>query len=137
MDLSDFQTDETKEEKGAWVRMGDAEFLIAANLNGAHRKALNRLRNGKYAAAVRKGNQRDLDKMSIEAMAEAVLLDWRGNVCVNEKPVTHTVETAIKFLSAKQFRDWVIEQSVTQANFELEKEAADVADMKSGDRVGD
>lgn len=135
MDLSDFAGDTNLEENGAWIALEDAEFLIAAHMNRRHRKAIAKLQQ-KYAKAIRTNDEKGKEKMSIEGLAEAVLLDWRGNVMLAGQPLgVYSRDAAVKILGIKAFREWVLEQAATVSNFAAEKEVADVAETKSGARV--
>lgn len=136
MDLKSYATDEQLEEEGRWIPLEDGEFLIAASGNPQHKKLIAKLARTKYAQALRQQNVREIEKMNVEAMAGAILLDWRGNVNVDGKPVTYSKEAALALLKFSQFREWVATQSTTVANFQAEEEAADRADLKSGDGMG-
>lgn len=136
MDLSDFAGDTNLEENGAWVALEDAHFLIAAHLNRRHRKIIGVLQQGKFAKAVRKQDAKGQEQMQIECLAEAVLLDWKGNVSLAGKPLgPYSKEAAMKILGIKAFREWVLEQAQTVSNFAAEKEVADVAETKRGTGV--
>lgn len=134
MNILDFKGDEKKEEQGVWLPLEDAEFLIGAHGNKAHRKALDRHRH-KLAGMLRKQDSRAGELLTIEAAADGLLLDWRGKVEENGQPLPYSRENAIKLLQIRFLREWVVEQALNMANFRGEEEAAETAALKSGDGV--
>lgn len=106
-----YETDPVAEEEGVWVDIGEgAEVKVARLNNPRHKKALERLRKP-YRNILRAG--RDLpdevsDKIAIQGMAEAILLDWRGIEHNDGSEIAYSQEKAKEILTElKDFRDTV------------------------------
>lgn len=82
MDLGkQFATDRTLELEGTWVDIGEGgRIKVARSQNELHRKVLERLRKP-YRSIVMSGRELPtevVDKITIESIAEAILLDWEN-----------------------------------------------------------
>lgn len=133
MDLKTFRADPTKQD-GTWIEYGDARFLIASAHSPAYKKAL-RKRVAKIPPHLLKSQPALAEKAATEVMAKHVLLDWTG-VTESGKPLESTEENRRDALEIPAFGDWVAEQALNLANFQLEGEAEDVAALKSDPSVG-
>lgn len=133
MDLSNLAGDPNLEENGKWMELEDSKFLIAAHMNRRHKKALEKL-SKKYATAIRKNQDAGKEKMQIEGLVGTVLLDWE-NVQFKGADLPFSPENAAQMLQIKAFREWVLEQSVTVANFAADEEASATEAVKSGAAV--
>lgn len=134
MNLAKFQGDAALEQKGVWLDFDDAKFLIAANMNPEHKKALARL-GKKQQRAFRTEDLDAQDAVIVEATAEAILLDWR-NVKVGkpgqEVDFPPTKENKITLLkSSRVLRDFIAEESMRLTNFQTAQEESAKADLKS------
>jgi len=107
-----YATDESKEENGVWMELGDAKLLIARSGNPKYTKI--------FEAAYKK-NKRLLDradeaadelakKLFIDATARSVLLGWE-NVSFQGQPMTYSVENAKILLGHKDFYNEVTKMS--------------------------
>lgn len=136
MNLREHTTDKNKSSKGVWKEFDGAQFLIAASNTPAYTRALsaatkrfpiNKIRKDAALAA----------QAAREAMADAVLLDWKG---VNDGPneVKCTRENKLALLEIEAFRDWLATEAQDVSNFQAEAMAEDAETLKSGrDVVGE
>lgn len=134
MDIAQFKGDAALETGGKWIKFHDCEFLIAANMNPNHKKALHKLAK-KNPLAIRRGDIAEQERIAIEAMAGTVLLDWRG-VKNGELDFPYTPENAITLLKIQIIRDFIADESQQISNFQAEAEGGAIASLKSGPPVG-
>ncbi len=118
-----FATDRQAEQDGVWVALGDgARVKVARFNNPRHRAVLDRLRRP-YRSLIMSG--RDLpddvaETMTVEATADAILLDWDG-ISENGAPLPFSRETARRLLSElPDFRDAVAFLSMQAETFRRE-----------------
>jgi hypothetical protein len=141
MDIGEVIADESLQETGIWIPYRDgAEFLIAYSGRKKYRDKL-----GKVSARARRMNRgRDLgtaeiDSVTVEAMIDTVLLDWKG-ITKDGKPYTYTKENAEWWLRrSPELRDFIFGEATNLANFqppegEAESESPQ-AQLKSGSDV--
>lgn len=131
MELNDYKTNPEQETKGKWFEYEDARFLIAANQNPVHRRALMKL-GKRLQRALRREEPEAQETLLIEGMADGVLLGWE-NLTAGGQPYMFNRENAVKLLrQSRVLREFVAEQSMNLQNFVDEGEAAAQADTKSG-----
>lgn len=130
-----FETDTVAEVEGVWVDLGDGGSVKVARLNNPnHKKALDHLRKP-YKNMLRTGRGLPDDvaeKISSQAMAEAILLDWKGLKGRDGKEVAYSPEKALELLmdpALKDFRDNVAYLAMEQETFR--KEALETAAKNS------
>lgn len=124
MDLKNFRTDLVKENEGVWIELGDGAAIKIARLNNPAFVAKFRDMPKHQAASLRRGTIDDdeLDRIFVEALVDAVLLDWRG-MDENGSPLTYSKVTAIRVLSDptyKDFRDLIVDEARNVENFREE-----------------
>lgn len=131
MKLEQFRRDETKQTEGVWLAFDDETQFLIADLN-----------NRKFVKStqkrIRKVNQNALrddvdlqNRITIEAMADAILLGWKG-VTENGQDVPYSKERAVKLLTEiPDLRNWVSEQAGNLENFRKEIVAAQQGELKS------
>lgn len=130
MDFAELLTDPTLEKRGKWVKNQDAEFLIASSNSPKYQRALRRHAQTESATKV-KNDPETQDRVLVEAMADAILLDWRGEVKLKGVDMPCNRENKIKLLQIAAFRHWVAEQMQDIANFQAEEDKAEDAEGKS------
>lgn len=134
MDLSNFKTDTTLEENGVWVDMGDGcQVLVARNGNKKHREAIQRLRRPykTFDASGRPLPDDVAQRITVEAMAEAILLGWRG-LKEAGREVPYTTETARRVLNEyRDFRDQVSYLAVNMETFRAQSLEAAVGNSSA------
>lgn len=127
-----FESDLDAEVEGVWVELGDGAEVRVARLNNArHNKVLDRLRRP-YR------NHRNIpddvnEKIATQAMAEAILLDWKGIEDRDGNPISYSTEKAIELLSdpaMKNFRNRVAYIALEEESFR--KASLDAAAKNSG-----
>lgn len=119
--------DETKQEDGEWFEFEGAEFLIASVESPKFIRTYERLQKP-YKKSRSEISQETSLKLICEALADAVLLDWR-NVYQSaaKKPVEYSKETAKQALiKNKKLREFVTEVAAEQDNY-LRAEVAEVS----------
>lgn len=140
MDISKLKTDD-KKAKGTWIKAPwseddetPAEFLIA--YTGASKEYKRTLVKGtrKYSQVELKNKPELAEAITREAIAEGILLDWRG-VKEGDKPLPCTRENKLLVLSIPEIQEWVWNQANEAANFRAEALAEDADTLKSGDPV--
>ena len=106
---SRFATDSKLENDGVWVDMGaDLQVKVARFGNPVHEKVMEKLRRP-YRNILRSGGQLPEDvqtKLTVQGMAEAILLDWKGVTDASGKDLPHSIDNAVQVLSdLKDFRN--------------------------------
>lgn len=115
-------------DEGVWVPYkGDVEFLIARYNNPKFRRRLGyyyeknkRLLDGKGQEAEKKSNE-----VMAQAMAEGILLDWKGKIAFQGQTLTYSVANATKLLQLETFRAWVTKQSQDEETYKVVKDEED------------
>lgn len=128
MNISDFKV-ATDKKDGVWLPFEDAEFLVAY----AHRPEFNRVTariSKKYPAYKLKADPSLYQQMTVEIIADCILLAWR-NVNENGTPLACTPENKLKLLAIEPFREWISNESRELANFREEALAEDAGQAKS------
>lgn len=129
MELDTIITDAALETEGVWRKFEDAEFRIAGSNSPRYQRALRR-----HGQTVNQSKlKHDIptqEKLLIEAMADAILIDWRGNLTLKGKKLAPTRENKIVLLSIPAIRNWVADQMQDIANFRTEQDAAEDAASK-------
>lgn len=131
MKFSSLKTDAARETEGVWVEFGDgAEVLVARAGNSRHEALARKLRKP-HEVRFRNGNlPPDLElALGIEAMAQTILLDWRGFEDDAGQPVPYSTEAARQKLA--ELRDFREAVSLIASDMELYRtermeEAADL-----------
>lgn len=118
------------EKDGVWIPYQGAEFRIASGRNDKYTRALRR-KFDQLSPADRKKPAKT-DPLLVEALAEHVLLEWRGEVKDGNADLAPTVENRRALLSIPQFREWVAEQALDVSNFQKEAQEEELSDLKSG-----
>lgn len=103
------------------------------------RSAESNLYRSRIAALARKENPHKLRKdpnlqrdMTIEAMADTILIDWEG-ITDSGQPLPCTPANKLKLLAIPEIRELISTEAQDLANFRREATAMDAADIKSGD----
>lgn len=107
MDLNLFKTDESKSNEGVWCPVDPTtQIKIARYGNRLFQRALQREMKP-YKQMIDKGALDDdtADLLLVTAMAEGILVDWRGMTHGGE-PLPYTRAAAIELLLDKKFRDF-------------------------------
>ncbi len=135
MKLKDIITSEEMEKSGVWRFYEGGEFQIAAANNPAHTRAIAKHSRGVSPGKIR-NDPNTAAKITIEAMADGVLMNWRGEVeDENSVQMPVTRENKIKLLKIRSFREWVSTECMDAENFKMEAQAEDAQDLKSGGEV--
>lgn len=116
-----FGTDKKKENEGVWQEVAEGlEVLVARVNNPKHQDALERL-SKPYRGQLQRGtlSHEKQQVISIEAMAEGVLLGWRSKgldgqvMMVAGQPLEYSKENAVKVLMEfAEFRETVSQLAV-------------------------
>lgn len=108
----------------------DAEFLVASGNNPAYLRALRRHTQGIPQAKL--NDPKIIDPLISKAMAETILLDWRGEVTMSGQKLEPTPENKLMLCNVRPFRDWLAGQANDFSNFQVEAEETETSDLKSG-----
>lgn len=121
--------DKSKELEGVWEDFMGASFKVASSQSSEYKKEL--LRLSKKQNASQKGKKEDIDieknvDLICEAMANTLLLDWKGVGRIDEE-TGEIVETPYSKENAKQalkdhyeLREWVDAFASENENFKRE-----------------
>ncbi len=128
MNINAFATDEKAEINGSWCPLGEgARLLIAREDNPAYVQFI-RTRMSRYNITAI--TEEEALILSIEAIANAILLDWEG-LEDGEGEVVYSIEMAIKWLTKyKEFKKIVLNFAKNVSNYQLEHEAEVKEDIK-------
>ncbi len=129
MDIKkNFGTSLIQEEQGAWIDIGEgASIKVARAGNKANRALLKRL-VAPHKLALRHDRVPDdvLEKITIETMAETILLDWKG-IEEDGRPLLFSRDNALRLLTDyKDFREQVSSFSNDLATFQADRLEAEV-----------
>lgn len=133
MNLADITPLPEKEKQGVWRPFQGAEFLIASARNDKYIRALRRKFDSLTPSDRKKPAK--TDPLLIEAMAEHILLDWRGEVKNGAVDLKPDIENRKLLLGSAVFREWVATEALDVANYIEGGEAEEVETLKSGDTV--
>lgn len=132
MDIFDeFATDEQLEIEGVWVDYDEkTKFKIAREYNEHFTRLFSETQaKHKRALAGRSKEAKDLaNRLMVEIMAKTILLGWEGPVMYQKQPLTYSYENAVKVLTLKGFRAWVVQQASNEA---LYRDTAEKDDEKN------
>lgn len=127
MKISTFATDLDLEENGVWVDIGDGGQLLVARMgNPRYLEVVRRIsRPHKNRIRTKSINEELSDDILIQAMAEAILLDWKGLEDDKGKPIKYSKEAAYELMKGmRDFRNLVVEIASEQAAFRREENEA-------------
>lgn len=127
-----FAVNEALANDGVWVPfMGDVEFKIARDGNHQYKKLI-QAQFKRYERLLNQGND-DAEKkgkeITIDVTARAILVDWKGDLNYQGKPVgPYSVDKAKELLAQEGFLKFVQEQSRAEKDY---KEVQDKEDEKN------
>ena len=110
-------------ENGTWIPYQDAEFLIAHAGNAKFQRAMARLQKP-FRRKIEKNEMDPVDqkKILIQAMSEAILLDWRKVEDDEGKAVAYDRKAGQMLLTNDEsFREFVMEFAMDLQNFKDEE----------------
>lgn len=124
MDLGESRIDVDKSTDGVWIDIDTTtKIKLARFLNSKHKAFVDRaMKPHKRVSRVGNVDDEIINKIEIEALANCVLLDWKG-LTVKGKDIKYSVKKAIEFLSdpaLPQFITLVRELSTDMTNFHEE-----------------
>lgn len=139
MNLQSKLRDIGKQEQGVWVTYdeeGDyAVFLIAAQDSERFKSELGR--RAKPLAKIKDPSPSLVSKITNEALAEALLLDWKNVLDGAGQPIPATYENKLLlFQRAPELKEWICQQASLAENYRSEAEAAELAACKSDAPMG-
>lgn len=121
-----YGTNKVLENEGVWVDLGDGASIKVARVGNKENTALVKRLTAPHKVAIRTNKLPDeiWEKITIEALASTILLDWKG-LKEDGKVIAYSKENAVKLLTDyKDFRDQVSGLSSELALFQAEDEAA-------------
>lgn len=128
MKLETLLTDEKQAAAGKWLKLDDAELLIASSNNHKYRAALRANSKG-ISKHKLKHDEKTQDTFYMGSLVDAIFLDFRG-IEFNGKPLANTRENRLLILKAKPVLDFVEEQMDNLANFQAEEAEAEAQDLE-------
>lgn len=132
MNIQDYQSDEKKKSEGVWVEWEGAEFLIRSTDTKEYRRAVANL-SRKYSSAKLRKDPETHNKISIGAIINGVLIDWKG-VLDDGAELPCTPENKKKVISAiPALRDFLSAEAGEMENFNMEAVAKDSEEFQEGD----
>lgn len=105
--LSKLRVDTNKVVNGVWVKYReDIEFLVARNPNPKFNAKLDELFYPHLASIRAKTFDSKLDEaLTLEAVCEFILLDWKGLEDDNDKPIKYSKEKAMEIMGNEEYQD--------------------------------
>lgn len=107
MDLDIFETNEEKSNEGVWCPIDAVtDIKIARYGNRIFQRALKRVMKP-HKVMIDRGTLDDdtADKLLVEALAEGILIDWRG-MTRKGAPLEYSRSAAVDVLTDKRLRDF-------------------------------
>lgn len=134
MELNELLTDENLAAKGKWLKFGtDAELLIASSNSPKYKSAIRRHTANQPKHKLRTDGKLQ-DKIVAEAIADAILLDFRG-ITKDGQPLQNTRENRLLLLTSAPVLEFVANEMENLANFQEEaaqEEAETLGKQPSG-----
>ena len=108
--FAEYATNDSLENDGTWMEVGDAKFLIARSGNKSYARKLTKAVERHKKQLDRKDDAADKlsDDIMIGVIAETVLLGWEG-VAYKGEALPYTVDNAKMLLGIKDFRRQIME----------------------------
>lgn len=130
MDLKKTRVDVDRATEGVWVDLdSETRLKIAQWLNPRHRAHVQKaLEPHKRALRMETMDDKLMDKLEVQGIAETVLVGWEGLV-ENGEEIAYSTDEAVRLLSdpeLKWFRDFVREQADDLSNFRNKVEEEEV-----------
>lgn len=121
--FAEYATNDTLENEGTWMDLGEAKLLIARAGNANYVRKLSKAVDRHKKQLDRKDDAADKlsDKIMIDVIAETILLGWEG-VAYQGKPMTYSKDNARNLLAHKDFRRQVMELADDFDAFKLKQE---------------
>ncbi len=123
-----FATDETKEECGVEVSLGEGVSLTIARANNSAFLRMIQEEADKVAeksATLNEDEAEELDKQAmLNVLAKTVLLGWTG-LSYKGKPIKYNTANAVKLLKHKDFRRLVMEHANNFEHYRADLEDKD------------
>ena len=121
--FAQFATDETLENNGTWVELGEAKFLIARSGNRKYAKLLSKAveRNQKTLDLKNDAADKLSEQIMIDVIAEAILLGWE-DVGFKGQALTYSIDNAKLLLSVKDFRAQIMKLAEDAEAFKVKEE---------------
>lgn len=111
--------DENKQTDGVWVDFEGSQLLVASAQSTKFTKVLNRIQK-KLARQIQQ-DASVANKAYLEAMAEAMLLDWKDVLDVEGNEVHYSKEVALQALTGDpELRDFVSNTAVDNDLYQKE-----------------
>lgn len=122
---AEYATNDTLENEGTWMEVGDAKFLIARSGNKKYVRKLSRAVDRHKKLLDRKDDAADQmsDDIMVGVIAETVLLGWEG-VAFKGEALPYSLDNAKVLLAIKDFRRQIMELA---DDFDAFKAVAEVA----------
>lgn len=123
-----FATDETKEECGVVVSVGDGVSLTIARANNSGflkliQEEADRVAEKSVSLSDAAAEELDKEAMLV-VLAKTVLLGWKG-VAYKGKSIKYSIDNAAMLLKHKDFRKLVMEHANNFEHYKAKWEAAD------------
>lgn len=106
-------------ETGTWTSFRGAEFLIAHAGSLKFQRAMMRLQKP-FRRKMERGEMDPADqkRILIQALAESILLDWKGVKDSDGKEVSYSRDLGVKAITNDEsFREFIMEFSMDMQNF--------------------
>jgi hypothetical protein len=120
-------------EEGVWKEYNGMKLFIAQSGNRQFRATLERLRRP-YRRKIERGtlNQDVSDKLVLQAIAEGIILDWKGVVDVDGKDVSYDSEIVAKQLEDDpELLEFVMEVAADNDQYRLEEKEIVVGESEA------
>lgn len=107
MDLSKLRTDLNRESDGVWVDIGDGSSIKVARIGNPRHSAILRKLSAPYRRQINAGTLPDdvAFRISGEAMASAILLDWKA-LELDGTTLVYSQQAAKDLLCNQQLKDF-------------------------------
>lgn len=119
MDLSIFGTDKKLEEQGVWHDMGDSRLLVARFNNKRYTTRLRTLLKPFNALINAGGAKADevIEKITVQCMAETILLGWEGALDDGEAIEYSTDNAQAMFKKYPDFKELIADLAMQAQHY--------------------
>ncbi len=133
MDIKLLKQNSNLADAGVWVSYEDCEFKIRSTDSPTYRRVLAKIAKKKNANRLRHDAEA-MHEVTVEGLADGILVDWRGNLVDEGKQLDFSNRKhRLAVCEVESIRTFLATEAQDIANFQQEATAEDAAEFQAGD----
>jgi hypothetical protein len=133
MDIKALRQDSNLADAGVWVEFEDCKFKIRSTDSPTYRRILGKLAKKKNANRL-KHDPEAMHEITVEGLADGILVDWSGKVEDNGVPLDFkNRQHRLAVCGVETIRTFLATEAQDLANFQQEATASEAEDFPTGD----